>query len=388
MGASQSRQNPSCHSTLPSSLRLNEDLWRISKAQCAEDAAPPPPPPLVDAGTAPLPPPPSPSDTDDSISKAAAAASAYSSPGPYEMLAQDAKRLVMLDTHDGLRFDINKQASPFMGVVHSFWLGTNMIPDGRKSTYTFITQVADETSLLMARVDPGRGSLEGRVHKALFGGLAMGKVQLSVSGDGQNDQLLGEMDFGGQTWTGNVKYGSMGGGPVYGCNYLQAITPSLAMGGEAMYIGANQTMMSSYSLKYSMPAKTGDETAPVKPVVSSAPGAPQPEADGSSTIIANFNPVQGALSLNYKRVVTPNRVYLGAELQCNPFTLDSQVLLGAEFRLLRSKLNFVVDGNGRIQSTVEAKLGMAPGSPSLNFSGDVNHLAGDMKFGFGVNIDS
>ena len=120
----------------------------------------------------------------------------------------DVKRLVSLDTHDGFRVDVNKQLSPYMLSMHSFWLGTGMLPDGSNKTYTFVTQVADEAGLLMARVDPMRGTLDGRVHKAL--GPFMGKLQVVASKEGgQNDQLLGEMDFGGQTWTGNMKYGSM-----------------------------------------------------------------------------------------------------------------------------------------------------------------------------------
>jgi mitochondrial import receptor subunit TOM40 len=307
-------------------------------------------------------------------------------PGPYEQAAGDGKRLVSLDTFDGFRCDINKQVSPYMAVVHSFWLGTNMLQDGRKSTYTFLTQVADEQGLLMARIDPGRGSVDGRIHRGLLGGLAMGKLQVNVSTEGQGDQMLAEMDFGGHTWTGNLKYGSMGGGLVYGCNYFQAITPSLSMGGEGMYISANQNLLSNYTLKFTMPAKTGDEDSPVQAAAKAQPMA-MGENTGSSTMCLNYNSGQSALSMNYKRVVTPNRVTLGAQLECSPFTLASEVLVGAEFRLQRSKFAVCVDGNGRMQSTLEAKLGMAPGSPSLNFTADVDHIKEEMRFGYGLTID-
>jgi mitochondrial import receptor subunit TOM40 len=300
----------------------------------------------------------------------------------------DGKRLVTLDTFDGFRCDINKQVSPYMAVVHSFMLGTSGLPDGRRSSYTFLTQVADEQGLLMARVDPARGSIDGRIHRAVLGGLAMCKVQLGLSPDGQGDQVLGELDFGGLTWTGNLKYGSMGGGIVYGCNYLQAITPKLVMGGEGMYISANQSMLSNYTLKYSIPAKTGEEDTTLAAVAPTRqPGAPPGDTAGSSTMCINYNASQAALSCNYKRVVTPNRVTLGAELQCNPFTFESQVLVGAEFKLQRSRIAFGIDGGGRMQTLVEAKLGMAPGSPTLNFSADVDHLKDEMKFGYGINID-
>jgi mitochondrial import receptor subunit TOM40 len=358
-----------------------------SKTRC-DDGSAPPPPPLLDSDSSdsgsPAPPPPPPAG-DDSIAAAAGSATAYMNPGPYEQAASDGKRLVSLDTFDGFRCDINKQVSPYMAVVHSFWLGTNMIPDGRKSTYSFLTQVADDQGLLMARVDPGRGSVDGRIHRAILGGLAMGKLQVNVSTEGQSDQMLAEVDLGGQSWTGNLKYGSMGGGLVYGCNYFQAITPKLSMGGEGMYISANQNLLSNYTLKYTIPAKTGEEDSPVQAAAKAA--SPMSENAGSSTMCVNYNSGQTALSMNYKRVVTPNRVTLGAELQCSPFTLDSQVLLGAEFRLQRSKFAVCIDGTGKMQSTLEAKLGMAPGSPSLNFAAEVDHIKEEMRFGYGMTID-
>lgn len=369
----------------------------------AGTSAPPPPPPPggggggSDKSSQSLPLKDSESSTstaeDDAIAKAAALASAYTNPGPYEMASQDAKRLVMVDAHDGFQCNINKQISPYMAVVHSFWLGTAMIPDGRKRTYTWLTQVADEKSLWMARIDPELMSIDGRIHRALLGGLAMGKLQLGLSPDGQNDQCVGEVDLSGLTWTANLKYGSVIGGLMYGCNFYQAITPNFSMGGEGMYITANSNMINSYQLRYTIPAPNEDgvtkdsttdnnENASAKPV----PGQPSPELP-TSTIVANFNSAQGALTLNYKRIVTPNRVTLGAELTTNPFTFESSVILGAEFKWSRSKLQVTMDGNAKMQSYLETKLGKEPGQPSLHLCADLDHMKDEMKFGYGLSID-
>jgi mitochondrial import receptor subunit TOM40 len=308
-------------------------------------------------------------------------ASAYKNPGPYEQASQDAKRLVMLDCHDGFRCDINKQLSPYMAVVHSFWLGTSMLQD-RNKTYTWLTQVADESSLYMARVDPERQSVDGRIHKTLLGGLALIKLQVGLSPEGQNDQCMAEVDLSGITWTANLKYGSAIGGLLYGCNFYQAITPNLSMGGEGMYVAANQNLASNYVLKYSMPAPAGDDEEEAFSTSKTQNGGEQP----SSTIIASFN-TTGALTLNYKRVITPYRVTLGAELTCNPMTAESAVILGAEFKWTRSKLAVTLDGNAKMQSLLETKLGKEPGQPSLHFSADLDHLKDEMRFGYGLSID-
>jgi len=319
-------------------------------------------------------------DADDSIARAAASASAMINPGPYEQASADLKRLVMVDTHDGFKCDINKQLSPYMAVIHSFWLGTNMLPDGRKRMYSWIAQVADESSLVFARIDPSQPSVDGRLHKTFLGGMAVAKLQLGLSSEGQNDQCLLDVDVNGMSWSGNLKYGSMGGGPVYGCAFHQGITPHLSMGGEGMYVAANGNMMSNYLLKYSFGTNNND--------------TPTTAADSnttpSSTVCVQFapsGPSQMPLTLNYKRTVTPKRVTLGAELSCDPISLASQVVLGAEFKFNRSKVQVAIDGNAKMQSVLETSLGKEPGQPRLSLSAELDHMNDEMKFGYGLAID-
>ena len=379
---SQSKVQAQAQATLP----LYPFLISVLSVPSVRCDAPLPPPPLPDSSGAPPPPPPAAAPSDDAIASAAASAAKMSipNPGPYEQSAVDGKRLVSIDTFDGLRFDISKQLSPFMAVVHSFWLGTNMIPDGRNKTYSFITQIADEQGLLFTRIDFDRGSVDGRIHRALLGGLCMGKLQLGLSanGDGAQDQCMAEVDFGGNTWTANLKYGSMGGGLVYGCNYFQSITPRVAMGGEGIYIAANQSLLANYTLKFNVPAPAAELQED-----SSTRDNSGADAAVTSTMCCNYNAGQDMLTLNYKRIVTPNRVALAAELSCSPTSLDSQVLLGAEFKLTRSKVAICVDGDGRIQSNVEAKLGMG-GAPTIQFSGELDHVKNVMRFGYGLNIEA
>jgi mitochondrial import receptor subunit TOM40 len=410
MGTSQSRDGSAVHGGTPcaslpfrrvplSTLLLPSTLSAVATTAC-EDPPPPPPPLPVDSGSsttgksstqspssssAPPPPPASGEEAkSDDIASAAQAASAYVNPGPFEQAIGEGKRFFMLDTFDGFRCDINKQASPFMLVLHNFWLGTSMLPDGRTSTYSFVTQVADEAGFMMARWDPGQASVNGRVHRALLGGLAMGKLQIGVSAEGQNDTLLGEVDFGGHSWMGNLRYGSMGGGVVLGCNYMQALTPALHMGGDGMYVGANGSFQTNYALKYTMPALTGEEDLPTTTPAKPATGM---ETAGSSTLCVQFKPGQGMASLDYKRVVTPNRVTLASSLEFSPLSLESQLLVAAEFKLSRSTLNLCVDGSGHLQSVLEAKLGMGQGSPTINFSADMDHAKQQMRFGYGIKIE-
>jgi mitochondrial import receptor subunit TOM40 len=246
----------------------------------------------------------------------------------------------------------------------------------------------DEEGFMMARVDPERGTVDGRIHRSIFGGMAMAKLQVGTSsssaeGGGANDQLLGEIDFGAMTWTANLKYGSMGGGNIYGMNYYQQVSPRLALGAEGMYVAVNGNMLSSYTAKLSLQDATTVDGNDVDKV-------PQPPGAGPpSYLAATYNAGQGMVSLNYKKAITPSRVNVGVSLECSPMTLESQVVMGAEFNLTRSKMNVCIDGTGRIQSVLEAKLGREPGSPSLNFAAELDHGKGGlMRFGYGLNIGS
>lgn len=355
------------------SLSKLRHLPIFQKVNC--DAPPPPLPPLESNANAAPPSPPL--DTGDSISDVnenILPSTPIPNPGPYEGATMPAKRLTNVDTYDGFRIDISKPLSPFNVVIHSFWLGTSL-PDGRTSTYSFVNQVANEDGLAMIRLDPSRKSSEGRIHMAILGGLANVKTQVAVSPEGTQDQMLAEVDVGGMTWAGNLKYGSMGGGNVFGMNYYQGITERLAMGGEGMFLASNGNLLSSYTMKYECPAPAGEDDD----------GNAASPVGHSSWFCGQVNPAHGTLNLCYKRDVTPSRVTLGAELECTP-TMESTVKFGAEFQLTRSKIHLVVDGTGKIQSEVEAKLGMAQGSPSLKFSAEVDHGKDAMKFGYGLNI--
>lgn len=295
-----------------------------------------------------------------------------------------------------MRCDISKQLSPYFAVVHSFQLGTSGLPEGKNSNYCLTAQMNDEAGFLMCRLDPDRGTVDGRIHQSLLGGVAMGKLQVGTSSEGQNDQLLGELDFGGMTWTGNIKYGSMGGGNVIGMNYFQGVTKRLALGGEAMYVGVNGNKIGSYTAKYALYPSDGGHTEGniiagsgdgASAAAAGAP-APPPSGEAPSYIAATYNSAQSMLSLAYKRSITPNRVTIATSLECSPATLESQVFVGAEFNLTRSKMNVCIDGSGRIQSVLGANLGREPGSPTLNFVAELDHGKSFMKFGYGLNIGS
>mmetsp|Transcript_9086 Transcript_9086/g.18171 ORF Transcript_9086/g.18171 Transcript_9086/m.18171 type:complete len:339 (+) Transcript_9086:138-1154(+) len=327
--------------------------------------APPAPPPLPSTNSPPPPPPDADekgeaaAEKNDSISEAISSVSAYSNPGPWEAFNSECKRVVFLDTFDGAKVDLSKQLSPFLLINHNWMLGTTAVPDPMKNFYSFTTQVmVDEQTAVIGRIDAG-GTVEARVHRGWLQSedlqVATKVVAVATPEFNENNQMVMDVDVGGRTWSGQVKMGSLHGGNILGLSYVQSITPSLTIGGDALHLGSQGASIGSYGVRYA----------------------------GTDWIgCGQWSGLQQAMMINYKRTVTPNRVTLGAELQIAP-TFDTAVSFGGEFNLKQSKFSTVVDGGGGIKSVLEARLGPAA---TLVFSGEVDHGKDVYKFGYGLTI--
>ena len=138
------------------------------------------------------------------------------------------------------------------------------------------------------------GQTEGRFHHTLSDsgeeGSVNGKLVVVTSPEmgGGNDQMLLECDVARKTCTAQAKFGTMAGGDYASMSFLQAVTPRWSVGGDASYIGVQGAAVGSYGARYAAP---------------------------NWTACAQYSGMQGAVSANYKRVVTRDRVTLGAELQ-------------------------------------------------------------------------
>lgn len=84
----------------------------------------------------------------------------------------------------------------------------------------------------------------------------------------------------------------------------------------------------------------------------------------------------------YQRRVNPNRFHLNADLQFDEQG-NSVAALGAEYILKQSRLQMSIDSNVQVRSTVDINTGQGF---QLQFSGDLGHLSGSARFGFGIMV--
>jgi hypothetical protein len=188
----------------------------------------------------------------------------------------------------------------------------------------------------MARVTAD-GQTEGRIHALLSGDPSSSNVTsklVVVTSPGQaggNDQSVLELDAAQPSWTGNLKLGSMAGGDYLSLSFLQAVTPRLSLGGDASYIGVQSASAASYGARYAAP---------------------------SWTAALQYSGMQGAVAASYRKVVTRDRVSLGAELQFSPQTMDSNVVLAGEFNVSLGRGG--ASGKRRRGSMMTYKTGRCP----------------------------
>lgn len=84
----------------------------------------------------------------------------------------------------------------------------------------------------------------------------------------------------------------------------------------------------------------------------------------------------------YQRKVNPNRFHLTADLAVDEQG-NSTATLGAEYILKQARLHMSIDSNVQVRSAIDANTGQGF---QLQLSGDLGHLSGASRFGFGLMI--
>mmetsp|Transcript_28656 Transcript_28656/g.37556 ORF Transcript_28656/g.37556 Transcript_28656/m.37556 type:complete len:339 (+) Transcript_28656:211-1227(+) len=271
-------------------------------------------------------------------------------PGQYENIHNEVRRLTtMIDVWDGVRFDMNKPVTPTFAINHLFWLGTSMVPGHVHYTYG-ATVAEDSDRLIMGRIDLN-GTLDSRIHYGWTKKLNS-KFLLMM---GQQEMLSADLCYDGDNCS---MQGKLATGPAntFSFAYIQALTPRLSMGGEGQMDFTSKMTALSGIVKY---------------------GTPQ--------YLSMLTVAQGgqAVMLHYLRYVVKDRVTLGAELVMQPMSLQSNVALGAVFKLKQSNFVTAIDGTGKVVAVLETALSPAC---KLSFSGEMTYLTDQYKFGYGLSI--
>ncbi|CAI5523775.1 unnamed protein product [Closterium sp. Naga37s-1] len=335
----------------------------VSHAAAAPSA--PPPPPIAPAGV-PLPPA-GPVGLQQVVPPADAAGNAEKPPEKvdylnlpcpvkYEEIQREALMSLKPDLFEGLRFDFNKPLNQSFSLSHSVLMGSAEVPSQSggilkvpHSSYEFGANVLDAKKMLIGRMADGR--LSARVSYQVTDSVAL-KVNAQIVNEPHFSQGMFQLDYKGSDYQWQAQAGN---NAFYGVNYIQSVTPTLSLGGEAFWLGHQRRSGLGIAGRYNT-----DKVVATAQVAST-----------------------GVVSMTYVQRVS-DKVALAADFLHNWNSKESATSVGYDYILRQCRLRGRLDTNGCVAAYLEERLNLGANLFVLHFQ--VDHWKKDYKFGFGMSV--
>ncbi|MCJ1260243.1 translocase of outer mitochondrial membrane [Lobaria immixta] len=297
------------------------------------------------------------------------------SPGTVDNISREVQKDVFLTNSmfTGLRADLTRPFSvnPLFQVSHAFAMGSQGLPP-----YTFVALYGTSKVFLQGNVD-NDGQLTARANYR-WNSAFVTKTNVQIS-PGPNPAMVSvDNDYTGRDFTASLKSinpsiieGGLTG--VFVGSYLQSLTPSLAVGFEAMWqrvaLHSGPETAVSYCAKYK----------------------------GSDWIASAQVQEQGALSTSYWRRLT-DKVEAGVDLNLQfapgmgqggllgaDARKEGTTTLGAKYDFRNSSFRAQIDSSGRLSCLLEKRI-LPP--VQLTFAGEMDHFKQQAKVGLAVSIEA
>ncbi|RDL35033.1 Uncharacterized protein BP5553_06964 [Venustampulla echinocandica] len=301
------------------------------------------------------------------------AALGLSNPGTVENIAREVQRDVLLNnyTFSGLRADLTKAFSmaPLFQVSHAFSMGSQGLPP-----YTFAALFGTNKIFMQGNVD-NEGQLSTRFNYRWTPSLVT-KTQIQIA-PGNQSMAQFDNEYTGSDFTASLKTlnpsiidGGLTG--IFIGSYLQAITPSLALGLEAIWQRTALNQGPDTALSYCAKYKGSDWVA-------------------SAQLAAG-----GAINTSYWRRLT-DKVEAGVDLNLQFAGLsgagmmgggggkEGVTTIGAKYDFRMSTFRAQVDSTGKLSCLLEKRV--AP-MVQLTFASEMDHVNQSAKIGLAVSIEA
>ncbi|KAH8821509.1 eukaryotic porin/Tom40 [Xylogone sp. PMI_703] len=295
-------------------------------------------------------------------------------PGTVENIAREVQRDVFLNnyTFSGLRADLTKafSISPLFQVSHAFSMGSQGLPP-----YTFAALYGTSKIFMQGNID-NEGQLSTRFNYR-WSPYFVTKTQIQIAPGPNQAMVQFDNEYTGRDFTASLKSlnpsvidGGLTG--IFIGSYLQSVTPSLALGMEAIWqrsaLNQGPETAVSYCAKYK----------------------------GADWIATAQLQAQGAISTSYWRKLT-DKVEAGVD--CNlqfaglsgaptlmgPARNEGVTTIGAKYDFRMSTFRAQVDTTGKLSCLLEKRV--AP-PVQLTFAADMDHFKQQAKIGLAVSIEA
>ncbi|KAL3139770.1 hypothetical protein ABBQ38_004073 [Trebouxia sp. C0009 RCD-2024] len=279
-------------------------------------------------------------------------------PVKYEELQREALMSLKPDLFEGLKFDFSKPLNMNFAVTHSIYMGNVEMPMGAPGatlkvpvgTYEFgANLISSKGDMMIGRIS-NDGRLTGRV-KYDINDMISGKLQLQLVPDEAQSHIMGDIDLKGRDWNSQIK---LGNGGFYGFNYLQSVTPKLALGGETFYLSQAMKSGVGFAARHQ-----GDQHVATAQIATT-----------------------GLISLNYAHKLS-EKVTLASDFMWNWNQREPSASFGYDYMLRQCRLRGKVDTDGKVGAYLEERVNVG-----VNFilSAELDHPKKDYKFGFGMTV--
>ncbi|KAK9823803.1 hypothetical protein WJX72_005619 [[Myrmecia] bisecta] len=278
-------------------------------------------------------------------------------PVKYEELQREALMILKPETFEGLRFDFTKPLNQNFAVTHSVFMGNIDVPTTNQQpikmpigTYEFgANLVTSKGSMLIGRILTD-GRMTGRMRYDVNDFISL-KSQIQLAQEEGMSQGMLDVDLKGKDWNGQLKFGSS---QFYGCNYLQSVTPNLALGAEAFWLGQQRRSGTGFAARHS-----SDKHVATAQVATT-----------------------GLVSMTYVHKVS-EKVSLASEFMWNWMAREASAAFGYDYTLRQCRLRGRIDTDGKVAAYLEERVNVG-----VNFilSAELDHWKKDYKFGFGMTV--
>lgn len=277
-------------------------------------------------------------------------------PIPYEENHREAMMALKPELFEGMRFEFNKALSPKFFLSHSVVMGPTEVPSQSTETikiptaqYEFGANFIDPKRMLIGRISPD-GRLNARVKWDLTDNLIF-KGNASLTKEPHMSHGMATFDYKGSDYRAQFQ---MGSGALWGANYIQSVTPNLALGGEVFYTGQHRKSGVGYAARYST-----DKMVATGQLAST-----------------------GMLALSYVQKPS-DKVSLATEFMYNYLSKEATTTVGYDYIFRQARVRGKLDSNGCVAAYLEERLNLG-----LTFilSAELDHWKKDYKFGFGLTV--
>ncbi|EEH16882.1 hypothetical protein PABG_06969 [Paracoccidioides brasiliensis Pb03] len=296
-----------------------------------------------------------------------------SNPGTVENVAREVQKDVLLSNFmfTGFRADLTKVfgMSPLFRISHAFTMGSQQ---GTLPPYAFSSMFGSPKVFLQGNLGSDgalaavanyrwNSALVTKTNTQIMPGSAQGLVQID------NDYTGADFSISLKAFNPSFLEGSMTG--IFVGSYLQSVTPSLALGLEAMWQRQGLSVPPETALSYCAKYK------------------------GNGWIASAQLQAQGAINASYWKKLS-DKVEAGVDmnLQFSPspsgmmgnIRKEGLATVGAKYEFRASTFRAQIDSAGKLSCLLEKRVAMPI---SLTFAGEIDQVKQQAKIGLAVSFE-